>query len=139
MALIKITSKVYVFYNLVSMLTRLFLLENKMAKLKNENISELINEYDEEFVQSISLKDVSSSKKLKELLNKLEKANSVITSFYQTLYNDYIISINSDEPSLDGPDIDMLKKYKRLSSKIQNAYKYILYLSTFENPFKICK
>lgn len=108
-----------------------------MAKSKSMNVSELINEYGEKFLDSISLKDVSSTKELKELMQKLEKANYVVTTFYETMYNDYIMMINSDCD--DFPcciEIDTLKKYKSLASKIQKAYNYILYINTFENPFK---
>ena len=52
-----------------------------MGKTKKPNVSELINYYDENFINSISLKDVSNSKELKELLIKLEKANYVVTTF----------------------------------------------------------
>ena len=108
-----------------------------MAKSKTINVSELINDYDEHFIESISLKDVTSSKELKELLAKLERANYVVTTFYETMYNDYITMINSDcLVQTQGLDIDTVKKYKSLASKIQKAYYYVLYLNTFDNPFK---
>jgi len=108
-----------------------------MAKIKSINVSELISDYDESFIDSISLKSVSSTKELKELMQKLEKANYVVTTFYETMYNDYIMMINSDcDASPCDLDINTLKRYKSLASKIQQAYNYVLYLHTFENPFK---
>lgn len=108
-----------------------------MSKVKALNVSELIYDYDEDFVNSISLKDVTNSKELKDLLMRLERANYVVTSFYEMMYNDYITMINSDCPDeVHGPDIDVVRHYKSLASKIQKAYSYILYISTFENPFK---
>ena len=108
-----------------------------MGKTKTLNVSELINDYDDSFIESISLKDVSNSKELKELLVKLEKANYVVTTFYEMMYNDYITMINSDcQMQPQGLEITTLKKYKSLASKIQKAYSYVLYVNTFENPFK---
>lgn len=108
-----------------------------MAKQKQINVSELIDDYDDKFIESISLKNVTNYKEFKELLLKLEKANYVVTNFYETMYNDYIMMINSDcEIPSTGLEINTLKKYKSLASKIQKAYSYILYMSTFENPFK---
>lgn len=108
-----------------------------MAKTKSINVSELINEYDENFIDGISLNKISSTKELKELTQKLEKANYVVTSFYETMYNDYIMMINSDSiVNTGGLEIDTLKRYKSLASRIQKAYNYVLYLNTFENPFK---
>ena len=108
-----------------------------MAKIKSINVSELINEYDENFIDGISLNKISSTKELKELTQKLEKANYVVTSFYETMYNDYIMMINSDSiVNTSGLEIDTLKRYKSLASRIQKAYNYVLYLNTFENPFK---
>jgi hypothetical protein len=118
----------------------LFYTGDSMSKVKNLNVSELINEYDEDFINSISLNNISNCKELKELLVKLEKANYTVTSFYEMLFNDYVMVINSDnEIPPSGFDIDTLKKYKSLASRIQKAYSYILYISTFENPFKISK
>lgn len=107
-----------------------------MGKAKTLNIPDLINDYDENFISSLSLSNISNSKELKELCNQLDKANTVVTSFYQTLYNDYIMSINSNTDIENAPDIDTVKKYKLISSKIQKAYSYILYMIMFENPFK---
>lgn len=110
-----------------------------MAKTKSVNVSELINEYDENFINSISLKDIGSSKELKELLAKLDKANTVVTTFYKMMYTDYITAINSDYDSDNAPDLDTVKKYKSLASRIQKAYFYVMYLTAFENPFKATK
>ena len=108
-----------------------------MAKNKKLNVSELIAEYDDNFINSISLKDVKNSRDLKELHNKLERANEIVTSYYEMLYNDYITMINSDyEICNDSIDINTVIYYKSLASKIQKAYSYVLYLITFENPFK---
>ena len=109
-----------------------------MAKVKTINVSEAINDYDENFIKSISLKDVTNTKELKELLLKLERANYVVTTFYEMMYNDYVTMINSEcALQLQGLDINTVKYYKSLASKIQKAYYYVLYLITFDNPFKI--
>ena len=111
-----------------------------MAKSKKLNISELVNEYDENFINSISLANVTNNKELKDLLANLDKANSVITAYYETLYNDYIMMINSDHiDPVKGIDLTTLKRYKSLATRIQKAYNYILYITTFENPFKPTK
>ena len=108
-----------------------------MARIKVNNILELIGLYDEDFISSISLCDIKTSKELKELLCKLEKANYVVTTYYQMLYNDYMIAINSDSDMFNNaPDIETVKRYKSIASRIQKAYNYVLYMITFENPFK---
>lgn len=108
-----------------------------MAKFKNLKVADLIDQYDDKFIESISLKDITNNKELKELCIKLEKANYVVTKFYQMMYNDYIIAINSDSSMMsNAPSIDSVKKYKSLSSKIQKAYNYVTYLVMFDNPFK---
>lgn len=108
-----------------------------MGNIKALNVSELINEYNEDFINSISLHDISSSQGLKELLNKLKKANYVVTEYYEMVYNDYILMINSDSQlAASNLNIDTVRKYKSLASRIQKAYNYVLYISTFENPFK---
>lgn len=109
-----------------------------MNRQKSINVSEEINNYDENFINSISLNDVKNCKELKELLSKLERANYVATTYYEMLYTDYITMINSDCKSMPCVlDINTLMKYKSLASKIQKAYNYILYVNTFENPFKL--
>ena len=109
-----------------------------MAKQKQLNVAEQISLYDnDEFFFFLSLKNVTNTKELRNLLTKLENAYRVVTSFYETMYNDYIMMINSDSiinPS--GLEISTLKKYKSLASKIQKAYNYILYISMFDSPFK---
>ena len=111
-----------------------------MAKTRRSNIFEQIAKYDENFVNSISLSSISSGKELNHLLSELEKANYVVTSYYEILYNDYITMINNDnDVSSHGLEIDNLKKYKSLASKIQKAYSYVTYVTTFENPFKQSK
>ena len=109
-----------------------------MAKQKQLNVAEQISLYDnEEFLESISLKNVTNTKELRNLLTKLENAYRVVTSFYEIMYNDYVTMINSDSDNLlCAIDVDTLKKYKSLASKIQKAYNYILYISTFDSPFK---
>ena len=100
-----------------------------MGKSTAINILESIGEYNDEFINSISLKDVSSVKELRLLLNKLEKANYVVTMYYQTLYNDYVMAINSDcSLQSHGINVDTLLKYKSIASRIQKAYKYIMYI-----------
>lgn len=95
-----------------------------------------INSYNEEFIKSISLSNVTDQKELRALLQKLEKANSEITSFYSMLLQDYVSSINNNyEFAGVVPDLGTVKKYKKIASKIQRAYSYILYLVTFDNPY----
>lgn len=108
-----------------------------MAKQKSLNISELIDNYDDNFINSISLKNITNYKELKALLIELERANYVVTSFYETMYNDYITMINSDN-QIEPQSIsdETLTHYKNLASKIQKAYSYVLYINTFENPFR---
>lgn len=108
-------------------------MEFSMAK-KTQNT---IAEYDETFVNSISLKNINSAKELKELLDKLEKADQVVTEYYRTLYTDHIMFINSSNKyAPDEISLENVKKYKLLASKIHKAYNYVMYISTFENPFK---
>jgi hypothetical protein len=112
--------------------------EESMNRQKSINVSEEINNYNENFINSISLNDIKNCKELKELLSKLERANYVATSYYEMLYTDYITMINSDCKSIPcSLDVNTLMKYKSLASKIQKAYNYILYVNTFENPFKL--
>ena len=110
-----------------------------MGKIKALNISELIQNYDENFIESLSLSNISNAKEFKELYNELDRANTVVTCFYQTLYNDFIMAINSNTEIDNAPSIKTMKKYKFIASKIQKAYNYILYMITFENPFKSTK
>ena len=111
-----------------------------MAKGRQCNLSDLINEYDnDEFLQSITLKNVTSTKELKSLYSKLENANKVVTSYYETLYSDYLTMINSECQCNECVDLDTLKHYKNLASKIQKAYSYIMYLTMLDNPFKTTK
>lgn len=108
-----------------------------MVKFKKLNINDLISKYDDDFINNITLNNISSLKELKELHSKLEIANYVVTEYYKLLYNDYIMMINSECPSIQKElDVDTVKSYKSLSSKIQKAYNYITYMITFENPFK---
>ena len=108
-----------------------------MSKIKSVNVAELVQKYDENYVNSISLKNITSYKELKALLKDLEIANYVVTSFYEMMYNDYITMINNDSNVMPTMlETESIMKYKNLSSKIQKAYSYILYISTFENPFK---
>lgn len=101
------------------------------------NIFDDINKYDENFINSISLNNVKSLKDLRNLLLKLEHANYVVTRFYEIMYNDYITMINSDYKQIPkNLELCNIKRQKTITEKIQKAYNYILYLSTFENPFK---
>lgn len=111
-----------------------------MAISKRLNVFEQINNYDEDFIKSISLENISTNKELKELVTKLETANYVVTNFYQMLYNDYIMAINSDcDYANNVSDIDTIKKYKSLAHRIQKSYNYLLYIFMFNNPFKKTK
>ena len=44
------------------------------------------------------------------------------------------INSNADDVCII-PDLDTVKKYKVLTSKIQKAYNYFRFLINFENPF----
>ena len=55
-----------------------------------------VNLYNEDFINSISLSEVSDQRDLRALLQKLEKANTEITNFYTMLLQDYIPSINNN-------------------------------------------
>lgn len=104
------------------------------------NIVDQVSQYDEDFIASISLKDIKNNKELKDLISKVEIANETITSFYQMMYNDYIMSINNDYTvSNTLEDIELIKKYKSRAGKLQKLYNYLLYIFTFENPFKVVK
>lgn len=106
----------------------------------NKNIFDKAGLYDENFINSISLNNVSSNKELKALVAKLGNANYIITNAYQTMYNNYILAINDDADDIENiPTLDELLQYKSLASKIQKAYNYLLYIFMFENPFKTIK
>ena len=108
-----------------------------MAKCKQSNIQDLIDTYNEDYIKSISLNNIKNVKELKSLLTELEKANNIVTQYYELLYIDFIMSINSDNQNY--VDIDNLIKYKNIANKIQKAYNYIMYLNMFNNPFKKAK
>ena len=108
-----------------------------MSKYKQLNISDLIDHYNDDYINSITLNNITNAKELKQLVAELEKANNVVTQYYELLYIDFIMSINSD--SQNGVDIDNVIKYKNLASKIQKAYNYVMYLNLFNNPFKSLK
>lgn len=103
---------------------------------KTINVSERIAMYDENFINSISLKNVKNNKELKELVSKLEIASYVVTTFYQMLYNDYIMYINNDNCLLNSVNLETVKRYKNLAKKVNQTYNYINYMFIFENPFK---
>lgn len=104
---------------------------------KSSRQCDSVTSYNEDFIKSISLSNVSDQKDLKEMLHKLEKANYEITNFYSMLLQDYISSINNNyEFAGVVPSLSTVKKYKKLATKIQKAYNYILYLVTFDNPYK---
>ena len=99
-----------------------------------------ISQYDESFIESISFKDITSNQDLKELLNKLTRAKIVMTRHYNTLYNDYLNSINTYSGyKLECPDIDILRRYKNIAEVIQKAYSYVYYIYNYKNPFKTNK
>ena len=107
--------------------------------VKKINLADQISLYDnEEFLNSISLKNITNAKDLKSLLLTLEKANYVVTNFYELMYSDYIAIINSScktQPVYITKDA--IVKYRSLASRIQKAYNYVLYLNTFDNPFAL--
>lgn len=95
-----------------------------------------ISLYNEDFIKSISLSNVSDQKELRALLQKLERANYEITNFYSMVLQDYVSSINNNyEFANVVPSLSTVKKYKSIATKIQKAYNYVLYLVTFDNPF----
>jgi hypothetical protein len=49
------------------------------------------------------------------------------------------MTINNDYIQQQGLEIDTLKKYKLLASKIQKAYNYVTYILVFENPFRVSR
>lgn len=108
-----------------------------MSKSKQLNISDLIDHYNDDYINSITLNNITSAKELKHLVAELEKANNVVTQYYELLYIDFIMSINSDSQNII--DIDNVIKYKNLANKIQKAYNYVMYLNLFNNPFKSLK
>jgi len=92
--------------------------------------------YNDEFINSITLKNIKSFSELRSLYIKLKKANEIMTDFYMTIFSDYVMSINSNADDVCIiPDLDTVKKYKALTSKIQKAYNYVRFLINFENPF----
>lgn len=108
-----------------------------MAIVKKGNLLDQINEYNNDFINSITFKNIKDSKDLKELLAKLEKANEVVTEYYSVLYNDYITMINSKYCfNSNGIDLDTVIKYRSITKKIQKMYNYVVRLTMFENPFK---
>lgn len=103
---------------------------------KSSRRCDSVSLYNEDFINSISLSEVSDQRDLRALLQRLEKANTEITNFYTMLLQDYIPSINNNyEFAGVVPDLDTVKKYKNIAKKIQNAYNYVLYLVTFDNPY----
>lgn len=102
-----------------------------------KKVQNTVNDYDEKFIESISLKSVHNAKEFKELLDKLEKADQVVTEYYRMLYMDHIMFINSYSKCMPSEiSLDNVKKYRALATKIHKAYNYVMYISTFENPFK---
>ena len=102
---------------------RLYLsMEFSMAKKTQSTIAE----YDENFVNSISLKNINSAKELKELLDKLEKADQVVTEYYRTLYTDHIMFINSSN------------KYAPDEISLENVKKYHLRLRSTKHTIMSC-
>lgn len=99
-----------------------------------------IYQYDERFIESISFKDITSNKDLKDLLDKLTRAKKVMTTLYNQLYDDYLNSINTYSGyNLECPDIDILKRYKNIAEVIQKVYSYVYYIYNYKNPFKTNK
>ena len=62
-----------------------------MSKIKAINIAEAISEYDDKFINSITLKDITSYSEFRDLMKTLERANHIVTEYYMMLYNDYMI------------------------------------------------
>ena len=63
-----------------------------------------------------------------EILNSLIEDGALVIQ-NATILSDVSIDHNYIE-------IETLKRYKSLASRIQKAYAYVLYMTTFENPFK---
>ena len=93
-----------------------------------------VSTYNDEFINSITLKNIKSFSELRSLYTKLKKANEIMTDFYMTIFSDYVMSINSNADDVCIiPDLDTVKKYKVLTSKIQKAYNYISFLPLLLN------
>lgn len=107
-----------------------------MSKTKAVNIAEAILEYDDKFINSITLKDITSYSEFRDLLKKLEYANHVVTEYYMMLYNDYMMYINNDGTLNASIDLETVEHYKSLAQRIQNVYNYVNFVFTFENPYR---
>lgn len=112
-----------------------------MSRLKTRDVIEKsLKKYNEEFLSTLSLKNVASIKDFKALATELKKANEFVTEYYMMLYNDFITALNNKNMlNYYSDNIEALKRYKSLASKIQKAYNYISSLYQFENPFKVTK
>lgn len=110
-----------------------------MSKIKAINIAEAISEYDDKFINSITLKDITSYSEFRDLIKTLERANHIVTEYYMMLYNDYMMYINNDGNLNTSIDLETVKHYKSLAQRIQSIYNYVNFIFTFENPYKIRK
>ena len=87
---------------------------------KSSRRCDSVSLYNEDFINSISLSEVSDQRDLRALLQKLEKANAEITNFYTMLLQDYIPSINNNyEFAGVVPDLDTVKKYKNIAIRFR--------------------
>ena len=119
---------------------RKIILENSDVIYLKTSPEEIHNRVKNESHRPLLAKN-SSIERITEIMTKREpnyqKANYVVTMYYQTLYNDYVMAINSDcSLQSHGINVDTLLKYKSIASRIQKAYKYIMYITLFENPFR---
>lgn len=110
-----------------------------MSKAKVINIAEAISEYDDKFINSITLKDITSYSEFRDLMKTLERANHIVTEYYMMLYNDYMMYINNDGNLNTSIDLETVKHYKSLAKRIQSIYNYVNFIFTFENPYKTRK
>lgn len=107
-----------------------------MAIAKKISLLDQISECSD-FIDSVSFKNVKDNKDLRELVAKLEKANDIITDYYNMLLDDYVTIINSDLCfNQSGVTLNTVIKYRNLAKKVHKLYNYIIYMATFENPFK---
>lgn len=80
-----------------------------MSKTKTINIAEAISEYDDKFINSITLKDITSYSEFRDLMKTLERANHIVTEYYMMLYNDYMMYINNDGNLNTSIDLETVK------------------------------
>ena len=92
--------------------------------------------YDENYLNSITLSNIKTASELRKLVDELAKANKVVTDGFRLMFQDYVISVHGDYDQPYGLSLADMNAYRAFVRKIQDVYNYVLYLHTFENPFK---